>query len=204
MRFQFQQDIYGRWIFFIEMRKSRILVKKLLLIVFFSMFVSLSLAVCQAFFTPQDDLTTLLIEMVNAEQKSIHGAMYMFTDKKIAQALINAKKRGVDVQLIIDQISMASCGKGKMMQENGVIVFVHRTDGFNPYSSALMHHKFFIFGCNKSDKSWLWTGSWNCTLRATGHNDENVLVLDDLQVIVDYRACFDRLLTRLEAGIFSV
>jgi phosphatidylserine/phosphatidylglycerophosphate/cardiolipin synthase-like enzyme len=178
--------------------------ENLLLALMLSFCASLSLAVCQAFFTPQDDLTTLLIEMVNAEKTSIHGAMYMFTDKKIAQALINAKKRGVDVQLIIDQISMASCGKGKMLQENGVIVFVHRTDGFNPYSSALMHHKFFIFGSNKNDKSWLWTGSWNCTLRATGHNDENVLVLDDSQVITDYRSCFDRLVIRLEAGVFSL
>src|SRR3990167_5189204 len=63
-------------------------------------------ALCQAFFTPGDDLTALFIDRIATEQKSIHGAMYMFTDKKIAQALIDAKKRGVDVQMIIDQISM--------------------------------------------------------------------------------------------------
>jgi phosphatidylserine/phosphatidylglycerophosphate/cardiolipin synthase-like enzyme len=155
------------------------------------------LAFCQAFFTPQDDLTSLFIAMVDAEQKSIHGAMYMFTDKKIAQALVNAKKRGVNVQIILDQISMISCGKGKFLQENGVPVFVHRTQEFNPYTMALMHHKFFVFGCNKDKKSLLWTGSWNCTLRATQHNDENVIVLDDELVVKSYLDSFLKLQNKL-------
>ncbi len=181
-----------------------IFMKRWLIVLVFSLQVSLSLALCQAFFTPQDDLTAIFIRMIDAEKKSIHGAIYMFTDKKIAQALINAKKRGVDVQIILDQISMVSCGKGKLLQENGVIVYVHRTEGFNPYTMALMHHKFFIFGSNKDDKPWLWTGSWNCTLRATGHNDENILILDDELIIQQYQACFDRLLARLESGIISL
>lgn len=171
------------------------------LFVIFSLQVSLSLALCQAFFTPQDDITAIFIRMIHAETKSIHGAMYMFTDKKVAEALINAKKRGVEVQLIFDQISMVGCGKGKLLQEHGVDVCVHRTESFNPYTMALMHHKFFIFGCNKDQKNLLWTGSWNCTLRGTAHNDENVIVLDDQQMIADYRACFDRLKFRLDGSL---
>ncbi len=153
----------------------------------------------KAYFTPKDDLTGLCLAMINAEKKSIHGAIYMFTDKKIAQALIEAKKRGVDVQIILDQISMISCGKGKLLQENGIPVLVHRTEGFNPYTMALMHHKFFIFGCNHDSKSWLWTGSWNCTLRASAHNDENVIVLDDAGLITQYTDYFTQLQARLEA-----
>ena len=168
----------------------------LLIILIFQ--VSHVLALCQAFFTPQDNLTSIFINLIDAEQKSIHGAIYMFTDKKIAQALINAQKRGVEVQIIIDQISMSSCGKGKFLQENGVPVYVHRTEDFNPYRMALMHHKFFIFESNKDDTSFLWTGSWNCTLRATAHNDENVILLDDLLIIKQYQDCFKKLLDRLE------
>lgn len=158
---------------------------------------SLSLAVCQAFFTPQDNLTELFITMIDEEKKSIFGAMYTFTDKKIAQAMINAKKRGVEVLLILDQISMASCGKGKFLQENGVPVVVHRTQEFNPYTTALMHHKFFIFGCNRDEKSYLWTGSWNCTLRATKYNDENILILDEPAIIVQYVDNFYRMHRKL-------
>ena len=167
------------------------------LILLVSFQISQSLALCQAFFTPQDDITSIFINMIDAETKSIHGAIYMFTDKKIAQALVNAKKRGVDVQMILDQISMSSCGKGKFLQENGVPVHIHRTEGFNPYTMALMHHKFFIFEANKDQKSFLWTGSWNCTLRATQHNDENVIVLDDEEIIKIYQENFKRLQERL-------
>ncbi len=162
-----------------------------------SLQVSFVLGVPQVFFTPQDNLTSIFISMIEAEQKSIHGAIYMFTDKKIAQALINAKDRGVDVQIILDQISMSGCGKGRLLQDNGVSIFVHRTEEFHPYTMALMHHKFFIFGLNKDDKSLLWTGSWNCTLRATARNDENVLVLDDQSIIQYYQDYFQKLLSRL-------
>jgi len=159
--------------------------------------VSCSFALCQVYFTPQDNLTSIFVDMINAEKKSIHGAMYMFTDKKVTQALINAKNRGVEILLILDQISMASCGKGKVLQEGGVSVIVHRTESFNPYTMALMHHKFFIFGCNKDDKSLIWTGSWNCTVRGTQYNDENVIVLDDELVIKSYSDCFLKLQNKL-------
>lgn len=174
-----------------------VFIKRLKGIVFLSLYSSIGLSLCQAFFTPQDDLTALFIKMIDQEKKSIKGAIYMFTDKKIAQAMINAKNRGVDITLILDQISMSSCGKGKLLQENGVPVLVHRTEEFNPYTMALMHHKFFIFESNYDNKSWLWTGSWNCTVRGTSYNNENVIILDDEQVIKSYLDCFLKLQNKL-------
>lgn len=152
---------------------------------------------CKAFFAPGDNLTVLLIEQIVAEKKSIHAAMYMLTDKKISQALIDAKMRGVDVQIIIDQISMSSCGKGKFLRQAGVTVFVHTTEEFNPYTMPLMHNKFFIFGCNKNDAAMLWTGSWNCTVRGTQHNDENIIMIDDQETVQQYEAMFERLKQRV-------
>ena len=154
-------------------------------------------ALSKAFFAPLDNLTMLFIERVAAERKSIHGAIYMLTDKKIAQSFIDAKKRGVDVQIIIDQASMSSYGKGKLLQENGVPVYVHRTQEFNPYSTPLMHHKFFVFGLNQEDTSFVWTGSWNCTLRGTQHNNENVILLDDQCVVQQYLDSFFSLKDKL-------
>jgi len=175
-----------------------IFIKRCVFALLFCFHVSYGLAVCQAFFAPDDNLTSLFITHIDAEQKSIYGAIYMLTDKKIAQALVNAKKRGVDVQLIIDQASMGSCGKGRFLQEQGVPVVVHSTLYFNSYTTPLMHHKFFIFSCNKDDVSLLWTGSWNCTVRGTKQNDENVIILDDAVTIQKFYDQFflmqDRLL----------
>lgn len=174
-----------------------IFIKRFLLIIFFCAQPFLSLALCQAFFTPQDNVTELCIKMIDEEEKSILGAIYTFTDKKIAQAIINAKNRGVEVLLILDQISMTTCGKGKFLIENGVPVVVHTTEEFNPYTTALMHHKFFIFGLNLDKKSYLWTGSWNCTLRATKYNQENILICDEPEIIKQYTDNFYRMRNNL-------
>jgi len=174
-----------------------ILIRRYILILLIAMQAGYIQSYCKAFFAPIDNLTALLIERIVAEKKSIYGAMYMLTDKKISQALIDAKKRGVDVQIVIDQISMCSCGKGKFLQEAGVPVFVHRTQEFNPYTMPLMHHKFFVFGCNEENVALLWTGSWNCTVRGTQHNDENVILVDDSVAIQQYLDIFVQLKKRL-------
>jgi len=165
--------------------------------VLITLFHGTNLAWSQAYFTPCDDLRKLCIEYIDAEKKSIHAAIYMFTDKKIAQALINAAKRGVEIVMIFDQISMSGYGKVRLLQEQNITVYIHRTIDFNAYTMALMHHKFFIFGCNKENKPLVWTGSWNCTIRASAYNDENVIVLDDALVIERYENCFNQLRNRL-------
>ena len=135
-------------------------------------------------FAPDENIQEIFISYVEAETESIYGAVYMFTDKKIAQSLIDAKKRGIDVQMIVDQISMgSSSGKAKFMQEFGVPVSIHKTEFQNPFAMSLMHNKYFIFGSNKNKKPLLWTGSWNCTLGGTKRNNENVIILDDASAI---------------------
>lgn len=152
----------------------------------------------QVFFTPRDDIKKNLIDLIKHERKSIEAAVYMFTDKQIAQSLVDAYMRGVKVSVILDQVSMDRFGKGQFLQNNGVSVFVHRTEAFNPFSSPIMHHKFFIFGMNDIYKrSLVWTGSFNCTVSASKINDENVLVSDDLAMIQEYQECFNRLMRRL-------
>jgi len=174
-----------------------IFMKRYILLFLCLVYGAYNFGLCTAFFAPNDNLTALLIESIQAEKKSIYAAVYMFTDKKIAQSLIDAQKRGVDVQVVIDQISMSSYGKGKFLQDNGITVFIHKTQEFNQYCTPLMHHKFFVFGFNKNDQSLVWTGSWNCTVRGTKCNDENVLVLDDQSIVQAYLQAFELLKNRI-------
>lgn len=154
---------------------------------------------CFVYFTPRDDIKSQLVEMIKQERKSIDIAMYMFTDKVIAQALIDAYVRGVRVTVVLDQISMSErFGKGLLLQKNGITVLVHRTAQTNPFSTPIMHNKFIIFGYNEpSKKSLLWTGSFNCTVSAATLHDENVVVVDDACAIAEYQACFKQLVARL-------
>jgi len=161
------------------------------LFIFYSTY---TFCLCQVLFTPRDDIKSQLIEYIKQEKKSIDAAIYMFTDKAIAQALIDAYVRGVKVAMILDQISMNRFGKGIFLQNNGVSVSVYRTEIFNPFSSPIMHHKFFIFGMNgASNKALVWTGSFNCTVSASKSNYENVIVSDDMYMIQQYKYCFEDL-----------
>ena len=171
--------------------------KKIILVIIAS--VSPLCSLCKVYFTPRDDIKSQLIQLIKAERKSIHGAMYMLTDKIIAQTLIDAYVRGVDVNIILDQISMTErFGKGQFLQNNGITIFVHKTEYMSSFSMPLMHHKFFIFGLNGAcNKSLLWTGSFNCSVAAATIHDENVLVTDDQYAITEYRNCFKQLAIRL-------
>lgn len=156
-------------------------------------------SLCQVYFTPRDDIKSQLIEMIKAERKSIDAAMYMFTDKIVAQALIDAYVRGVQIRVVLDQVSMSErFGKGLLLQKNGISVFVHKTSQSNPFCMPIMHNKFLIFGFSDMyKKSVVWTGSFNCTVSAATLHDENVIIIDDAFAVAEYQACFKQLIGRL-------
>lgn len=156
-------------------------------------------SICHVYFRPRDDIKAKLIELINQERLSIDCAVYMFSEKSIADALLSAHVRGVKVRIVVDQISMGEkYGKGMYLRNNGIEVVVHAADSINAFLMPLMHHKFFIFGRNvEINKSLLWTGSYNCTSSASRLHDENVIVVDDVGAIQQYRQCFEKLLQRL-------
>jgi phosphatidylserine/phosphatidylglycerophosphate/cardiolipin synthase-like enzyme len=119
----------------------------------------------------------------------MHAAIYMFTAKPIAEAVADAKKRGVDVQIIIDKVSYESVfGKGKMLKDSGINIWVYQAKDKAHYPSKnthggfmpLMHNKFAIL-----DEK-VWTGSFNWTHAANSNNCENVIVTDDPVVCKRY------------------
>ena len=156
----------------------------------------------QVFFTPRDDIKSHLIALIKEERLSIECAMYMITDKTIAQALVDAYVRGVKIRMVLDQLSMGEkYGKGLLLRSSGLTIFVHKTMSLNPFCMPIMHHKFFVFGYNaRLHCSLAWTGSFNCTASASRLHDENVLLTDDQSVVEQYRQCFQALVDRLSGN----
>lgn len=77
-------------------------------------------------FAPDDKPTNRLVEEINKAKKRIYVAVYMLTDKKIAQALILAQKeRNVDVQIVTDRASSDSpFGKIGYLTKHSIKVYV--------------------------------------------------------------------------------
>lgn len=145
----------------------------------------------QAFFSPDDNVQEILVQFINQEKKSIKIAIFSFTDGKIAQALIDAVRRGVHVEIIADASGLRDkFSKIDILKEHGIKVTVYDPKNTTIYNN-IMHHKFVIFENNIGSKSLLWTGSYNFTKSATLNNQENVLVLDEIHLIQKYAQQFE-------------
>lgn len=152
-------------------------------------FVFLVFTKTDVFFSPKDDIETKLIDKINVAKNRIHAAIYMLTDKNIAQSLIDAKKRGVDVQVITDISCFESkFGKMKLLKDGGISVFVFKPNGNkNKYQNELMHNKFALID------NVLCTGSFNWTISANRRNQENIIFMDDESILQKYEKKFEEL-----------
>ena len=145
----------------------------------------------QVFFSPDDNPTKQLIREINRSKEKIYIAIYMLTDRKIAQALIDAKnKRKVNVQIVADKINVENkMSKINFLKQNGIDIFIFNPGGrqLNP---PLMHNKFAILD-NK-----IWSGSFNWTISANIQNHENVILIDEQDVYQKYLNHFEKLKKR--------
>ena len=145
----------------------------------------------QAFFSPDDNVQEILVQLIDQEKKSIKIAIFSFTDGKIAQALIEAARRGVQVEIIVDASGLRDkFSKIELLKGHNIKVTVYDPKNNTVYNN-IMHHKFVIFENNVASKSLLWTGSYNFTKSATMNNQENVLVLDEMHLIQKYAHQFE-------------
>jgi cardiolipin hydrolase len=144
-----------------------------------------------ALFAPDDKPAEKLISLIDGAKKSITGAVYMLTDKKIADALIKAKKeRKVTVKLVLDPISAGKFGKADYLAENNIAISMYQPDAMRPWFTPIMHHKFVII-----DEATLWTGSFNWTVSANLSNDENILISTDATICKAYKAYLEKLIS---------
>lgn len=139
--------------------------------------------ICSAFFSPEDKIRKKLINLFEREQKQIRIAVFHFTDKKVAQALIDAKNRGVNVEIIVDP----GCGRDRfnkldMLTQNNINVYVYDPQAHKNFFVSLMHHKFIVLDENVYGKALTITGSFNLTKAAHVRNKENVVILDETKI----------------------
>jgi len=130
----------------------------------------------QAAFSPRQGVTELIIKNIEQADRSIRVAAYSFTSKPIAQALVAAQHRGVDVKVVLD--------RSQLKEQHSALAFLQMYEVPTRINSnyAIMHNKFMII-----DGNILQTGSFNYTKAAEFKNAENVLIIrEDLGTIAQY------------------
>jgi phosphatidylserine/phosphatidylglycerophosphate/cardiolipin synthase-like enzyme len=133
----------------------------------------------QACFTPYQACTTLLTDRLDIVKKSIYVQAYSFTSDLIAQALVRAKKRGVDVKVILDK-SHNTDPHSRMSDFLKVKIPV-RIDS----KVAIAHNKVMIL-----DGEEVVTGSFNFSNAAQNRNAENMIFLKNKDLAQNYISYF--------------
>lgn len=139
---------------------------------------------------PAGSIEEKLIGFINSAQSSIHIASFEFNLPRVADALINAKARGVDVRWVTDDENGLNIdsdpkrGQFTRLIQNGIEV---KDDNGR---SALMHNKFWIF-----DKQITWTGSTNITVNGIYKQNNNVIVIRSPEIALIYEREWEELWT---------
>ena len=125
----------------------------------------------QVAFTPWDNAEALVVDGIRRAKHQILVQAFSFTSRALAHALIAAKKRGVDVQVMADReqtFSGESSRIPELVQAGIPVVLEVR------YQSA--HNKVMVMDADTADAAVI-TGSYNWTYAAQYKNAENVLIL---------------------------
>jgi len=142
------------------------------------------------YFTPSYQALDAIINQIDSAEKSIDIAVYDFTSRPLARALVKARKRGVKIRVVLDREANGPKNrytKYPFLKNNGIDVrFAIPHIAWN--RKGLMHNKFAII-----DENTVITGSANWTASAFRINDENILIIHRYDIANIYEKEFDRL-----------
>ena len=131
-------------------------------------------ATLEVYFAPGPDPEAAMVREINKAERHILAQYYGFTSPAVAQALIAAKKRGVDVEVLLDRSNLTQASsQAAAIAAAGIRVAI---DAHHP----IAHNKVTVI-----DSAEVLEGSYNPTEQAK-HNAENLIVLRDAAAAAVY------------------
>jgi phosphatidylserine/phosphatidylglycerophosphate/cardiolipin synthase-like enzyme len=129
----------------------------------------------EVYFSPYGECTEAIIKELNKAKNTILVQAYSFTSAPIAKALLDAHKRGVKVEVILD--------KSQRTQKYSSATFLFNAGIPTKIDAkhAIAHNKVMII-----DGETIITGSFNFTKAAEESNAENLLVIHDKKLAERY------------------
>jgi len=122
----------------------------------------------EVYFSPHGGATEAVVKALSHATNSVLVQAYSFTSAPIARALVDAKARGLNVQVILDKSQRTEkYSEADFLQHEGVPTLI------DP-QHAIAHNKVMVL-----DNYLVLTGSFNFTRAAEENNAENLLVIND-------------------------
>lgn len=132
------------------------------------------------YFSPKDKaISNAVLPLINKAERYIYIPIFILTDRRITEALINAKKRGVDVRVIIDALNASvRHSKHNELRAGGISV---KTENY----AGKMHSKSLVV-----DDMYTVIGSMNFSFTGENKNDENLVLIKDSTIAKEYKNFF--------------
>lgn len=155
------------------------MIKRTVLILTFLLFATSAIAfqveIEKVCFSPDGKCTAAIVERIDNAKSEILIQAYSFTSAPIAKALINAHKRGIKVEAILDKSQKKERYTSATFLANaGIPTFIDSRH-------AIAHNKIIIL-----DKETVITGSFNFTKAAEEKNAENLLIAKSNELAKQY------------------
>lgn len=133
-------------------------------------------------FSPGEDCLNDIIELIQSGEKFLDVCVFTISDNRIADELVKAFDRGVDVRIISDNEKMNDIGSDiQYLWDKGLSVKID----MSPYH---MHHKFMIV-----DEQRVITGFYNWTKSAAQYNHENTVIIESEELSRRFSDMFSEL-----------
>ena len=127
-------------------------------------------------FSPNGGIEDSIVSSILSSKHQILIQAYSFTAPAIANALIEAKHKGIDIQVIVDKEATGNPNSVvPLLRKNNIPVYV---DGRH----AIAHNKIIII-----DDQIVFTGSYNFSIGANTRNAENSLKISDSEIAETYK-----------------
>lgn len=131
----------------------------------------------EVYFSPKGGCTQAVVRALDGARKSVLVQAYSFTSKDISQALVEAHKRGVRVEALLDESQRTEkYSEADFLVDMGIPT---RIDA----KHAIAHNKVMVL-----DGQTVITGSFNFTRAAELNNAENLLVIRSPELAAKYTA----------------
>ena len=118
------------------------------------------------YFSPKGGGQQAIVDAIGQAKESVYVQAYSFTSAPIAKALVEAAKRGVKIEAILDKSQRSERYTGATFLRNeGIPVYIDD-------KHAIAHNKVMIV-----DATIVVTGSFNFTKAAEEKNAENLLII---------------------------
>jgi phospholipase D len=135
----------------------------------------------QVCFTPNQKCQKMLLSLVKQAKQSVYMHAFSFTDAELAQELIQAKRRGVKIAVLMDE------GAAKDPRSVRLLLTRHKVSIKYDKVAGLAHNKIMIV-----DQRLVVTGSYNFSKAAYKRNADNILIVNDPEIAKQYLMNFKK------------